>query len=98
MPNVTFYSQMSTYFHIAAGNTLCVPLYECTVNVLSRVDKAKTRYIGALCGLGSRSTPWNAEAVFPDHDMEIAFDFKFDIEDLGLVNYMCGLLNLLVLM
>lgn len=40
----------------------------------------KTRYIGALCGLG-----WNSDtqkSVLPDHDIELAFDVKFDFEDI----------------
>lgn len=39
-----------------------------------------TRYTGALCGLG-----WNnqtQESILPEHDIELAFDVKFDVEDI----------------
>ena len=43
-------------------------------------DADRTCYTGAICGLG-----WNSrfqEAIFPEHDMEIVFDVKFDVEDI----------------
>lgn len=48
--------------------------------MLCRVDRAGKRYTGVLCGLG-----WNAgtgTAVLPEHDMELAFDVRIDVEDI----------------
>ncbi|KAK2190456.1 hypothetical protein NP493_81g02000 [Ridgeia piscesae] len=49
-----------------------------------RTDPARTQYTGALCGLG-----WDENTggpALPDHDIEIAFDVKFDVEDLSMIN------------
>ena len=49
-----------------------------------RTDPARTQYTGALCGLG-----WDENTggpALPDHDIEIAFDVKFDVEDLSMVS------------
>lgn len=43
-------------------------------------NKERTCYTGALCGLG-----WNGqtnEAIFPEDDIELTFDVKFDVEDI----------------
>lgn len=43
-------------------------------------DEGRTYFTGALCGLG-----WNSvaqQAVLPEHDIELAFDVKFGIEDI----------------
>ena len=51
---------------------------------VSRTDPARTQYTGALCGLG-----WDENTggpALPDHDIEIAFDVKFDVEDLSMVS------------
>lgn len=50
-----------------------------------RTDKDKTRYTGALCGLGWESDSLEGDSAFPDHDMEIVFDCQFDITDLEMV-------------
>lgn len=42
-------------------------------------NEERTCYTGALCGLG-----WNShtkEAILPEQDIELAFDVKFDVED-----------------
>lgn len=47
---------------------------------LYSTDEERTYFTGALCGLG-----WNAvaqQAVLPEHDIELAFDVKFGIEDI----------------
>ncbi|KAJ8309140.1 hypothetical protein KUTeg_014014 [Tegillarca granosa] len=50
-----------------------------------RTDPDKTRCIGAICGLGEdRHAP--GYPAFPDHDMEITFDVKIDIEDIYKIN------------
>ncbi|XP_022606674.1 ATP-dependent RNA helicase TDRD9 [Seriola dumerili] len=49
-----------------------------------RTDEERTCYTGALCGLG-----WNSQTqagVLPEHDIELAFDVKFDVEDITEIN------------
>lgn len=48
-------------------------------NICSTNEK-NTCYTGALCGLG-----WNGqtqEGLLPEHDIELTFDVKFDVEDI----------------
>uniref|UniRef100_A0AAQ5XR48 ATP-dependent RNA helicase TDRD9 n=1 Tax=Amphiprion ocellaris TaxID=80972 RepID=A0AAQ5XR48_AMPOC len=45
-----------------------------------RTNKERTCYTGALCGLGCNSQ--TQEAILPEHDIELAFDVKFDVEDI----------------
>lgn len=47
---------------------------------LYRTDKNKKRYTGAIIGLGS--DPSGGEALLPDHDIELTFDFAFVQDDL----------------
>jgi len=54
-----------------------------------RTDEAKTRYTGALCGLGWDVTSDEGDSALPDHDMEIMFDHSFDLHDLQLVSADC---------
>lgn len=48
-------------------------------------------YTGALCGLG-----WNSqtqEGILPEHDIELSFDVRFDVEDITEVKQLsdsCG--------
>lgn len=60
-----------------------------------RIDKDKTRYIGALCGLGynpdDRSLP-----LLPDTDIEVTFDVNIDDEDINLINRVRHAINLAV--
>ncbi|XP_062326188.1 ATP-dependent RNA helicase TDRD9 isoform X1 [Osmerus eperlanus] len=59
-----------------------------------RTDADRTCYTGAICGLG-----WNSryqEAIFPEHDMEIVFDVKFDVEDITEINALRAAINCLV--
>uniref|UniRef100_A0A674E0Y2 ATP-dependent RNA helicase TDRD9 n=1 Tax=Salmo trutta TaxID=8032 RepID=A0A674E0Y2_SALTR len=59
-----------------------------------RTNEERTSYTGALCGLG-----WNIqsqEAVLPEHDIELAFDVKFDVEDITEINALRGAINRLV--
>ncbi|XP_070698843.1 ATP-dependent RNA helicase TDRD9 [Pempheris klunzingeri] len=49
-----------------------------------RTNEERTCYTGALCGLG-----WNdqtQESILPEHDIELAFDVKFDVEDITEIN------------
>ncbi|CAL1575135.1 unnamed protein product [Knipowitschia caucasica] len=59
-----------------------------------RTNEERTAYTGALCGLG-----WNSDtqdAVLPDHDIELAFDVKFDVEDITEINALRLAVNRLV--
>jgi ATP-dependent RNA helicase TDRD9 len=50
-----------------------------------RVDLQKSRYIGAICGLGT--DPHNGHPILPDHDIELPFDVK--IEPVDIVKVRC---------
>ncbi|XP_070836021.1 ATP-dependent RNA helicase TDRD9 [Chaetodon trifascialis] len=59
-----------------------------------RTDKERTCYTGALCGLG-----WNRqtqEGILPERDIELAFDVKFDVEDITEINALRVAVNRLV--
>ncbi|XP_072313542.1 ATP-dependent RNA helicase TDRD9 [Eucyclogobius newberryi] len=59
-----------------------------------RTNEERTAYTGALCGLG-----WNSdtqEAVLQNHDIELAFDVKFDVEDITEINALRLAMNRLV--
>lgn len=50
-----------------------------TISPFQSTNEERTCYTGALCGLG-----WNSqmqEGILPEHDIELAFDVKFDVED-----------------
>lgn len=44
-----------------------------------RVDQDGKSYTGALCGLGW--SPATGAPILPEHDMELAFDVRFSVED-----------------
>ena len=51
---------------------------------LYRTDPERTRFTGALCGLG-----WDHNsggAALPENDIEVAFDTAFDAEDISSVS------------
>ncbi|KAL6488110.1 hypothetical protein MHYP_G00047360 [Metynnis hypsauchen] len=54
-----------------------------------RTDEERTCFSGALCGLGTNSQ----EAVLPEHDIELAFDVKFDVEDITEINALREVMN-----
>ncbi|XP_019940808.2 ATP-dependent RNA helicase TDRD9 isoform X2 [Paralichthys olivaceus] len=59
-----------------------------------RTNEERTCYTGALCGLG-----WNSQAqdgILPEHDIELAFDVKFDVEDIAEINALRMAINRLV--
>ncbi|XP_034531835.1 ATP-dependent RNA helicase TDRD9 [Notolabrus celidotus] len=59
-----------------------------------RTNEERTCYTGALCGLG-----WNSqsqEGILPERDIELAFDLKFDVEDMTEINLLRGTVNRLV--
>uniref|UniRef100_A0A3B5A8K9 RNA helicase n=1 Tax=Stegastes partitus TaxID=144197 RepID=A0A3B5A8K9_9TELE len=49
-----------------------------------RTNEERTCYTGALCGLGCNSQ--TQETILPEHDIELAFDVKFDVEDVTEIN------------
>ncbi|XP_030574587.1 ATP-dependent RNA helicase TDRD9 isoform X2 [Archocentrus centrarchus] len=49
-----------------------------------RTNEERTCYTGALCGLGFNSQ--KQEAILPEHDLELAFDVKFDVDDITEIN------------
>uniref|UniRef100_A0A8C1IR60 ATP-dependent RNA helicase TDRD9 n=1 Tax=Cyprinus carpio TaxID=7962 RepID=A0A8C1IR60_CYPCA len=59
-----------------------------------RTNEDRTCFTGALCGLGWNSVSQNA--VLPEHDIELAFDVKFEIEDITEINALRGTVNKLV--
>nr|XP_023681327.1 ATP-dependent RNA helicase TDRD9 isoform X1 [Paramormyrops kingsleyae] len=59
-----------------------------------RTDQDSTCFTGALCGLG-----WNShtqEPVLVEHDMELDFDVRFDVEDINEINALRLAINSLV--
>uniref|UniRef100_A0A673GWA8 ATP-dependent RNA helicase TDRD9 n=1 Tax=Sinocyclocheilus rhinocerous TaxID=307959 RepID=A0A673GWA8_9TELE len=59
-----------------------------------RTNEDRTGFTGALCGLGWNSVSQNA--MLPEHDIELAFDVKFDFEDITEINALRGTVNKLV--
>lgn len=49
-------------------------------NVFSRVDQNGKCYTGVLCGLGWN--PTTGSPILPEHDIELAFDVQFTVEDI----------------
>ncbi|XP_063226308.1 probable ATP-dependent RNA helicase spindle-E [Bacillus rossius redtenbacheri] len=49
-----------------------------------RVNEARTKFTGALCGLGCDNI--TKHPLFLEHDMDVTFDVEIDIEDLQNVN------------
>uniref|UniRef100_A0A8C2V3F3 ATP-dependent RNA helicase TDRD9 n=1 Tax=Chinchilla lanigera TaxID=34839 RepID=A0A8C2V3F3_CHILA len=59
-----------------------------------RLDQEGKGYTGVLCGLG-----WNpamAAPILPEHDMELAFDVRFGVEDVIEINILRAAINKLV--
>ncbi|CAH2328578.1 ATP-dependent RNA helicase TDRD9 [Pelobates cultripes] len=59
-----------------------------------RVNKNQSEYIGAVCGLGW--DPSSNSAVWPEHDIELAFDAHITIDDLLKVNGIRSAVNNIV--
>ncbi|XP_058242140.1 ATP-dependent RNA helicase TDRD9 isoform X1 [Hemibagrus wyckioides] len=59
-----------------------------------RTDEERTCFTGALCGLGSKSS--THDPILPEHDIEMAFDVKFDVDDIAEINALRGTMNRLV--
>ncbi|KAM6912257.1 ATP-dependent RNA helicase TDRD9 [Xenentodon cancila] len=59
-----------------------------------RTDEDKTCYTGAICGLGFNSQ--TQEAILPEHDIELGFDVKFNVEDITEINALRMAMNRLL--
>ncbi|XP_074516874.1 ATP-dependent RNA helicase TDRD9 isoform X1 [Sebastes fasciatus] len=59
-----------------------------------RNNEERTCYTGALCGLGFNSQ--TQEGVLPEHDIELTFDVRFDVEDVTEINALRVAINRLV--
>uniref|UniRef100_A0A023GFF3 Uncharacterized protein n=1 Tax=Amblyomma triste TaxID=251400 RepID=A0A023GFF3_AMBTT len=98
-----FVGQSATSDHVLLRNTTllpAVPGLHCLMPVLFapyvelRVNAERSEYTGALCGLGYES-PTNI-ALYPEHDLELAFDIAFTDEDLFMVNRVRMIINLIL--
>ncbi|XP_063803508.1 ATP-dependent RNA helicase TDRD9 isoform X2 [Pseudophryne corroboree] len=58
-----------------------------------RVDDKRKEYTGVICGLG-----WLYKdlAVWPEHDLELAFDARIDVDDLVKINLIRSAINKIV--
>ncbi|KAL4832989.1 hypothetical protein H8958_002063, partial [Nasalis larvatus] len=59
-----------------------------------RIDQNGKYYTGVLCGLGWN--PTTGASILPEHDMELAFDVQFSVEDVVEVNILRAAINKLV--
>ncbi|XP_036100810.1 ATP-dependent RNA helicase TDRD9 [Molossus molossus] len=59
-----------------------------------RVDRDGKCYTGVLCGLGCN--PTTGAPILPEHDMELAFDVQFSVEDVVEINILRAAINKLV--
>ncbi|XP_063117861.1 ATP-dependent RNA helicase TDRD9 isoform X5 [Rattus norvegicus] len=56
-----------------------------------RVDREGKCYTGVLCGLGWNST--TEAPILPEHDIELAFDVCFNVEDIVEINILRAAIN-----
>ncbi|XP_023402377.1 ATP-dependent RNA helicase TDRD9 [Loxodonta africana] len=59
-----------------------------------RVDRDGKCYTGVLCGLGWN--PTTGTPILPEHDIELAFDVQFSVEDIMEINILRAAINKLV--
>ncbi|XP_073097875.1 ATP-dependent RNA helicase TDRD9 isoform X8 [Manis javanica] len=59
-----------------------------------RVDRDGKCYTGVLCGLGWN--PMTGAPILPEHDIELAFDVQFSVEDVVEINILRATINKLV--
>ncbi|XP_007942813.1 ATP-dependent RNA helicase TDRD9 [Orycteropus afer afer] len=59
-----------------------------------RVDQDGKGYTGVLCGLGWN--PTTGTPILPEHDIELAFDVQFTMEDIVEVNILRAAINKLI--
>ncbi|KAK2497836.1 hypothetical protein MC885_006939 [Smutsia gigantea] len=59
-----------------------------------RVDRDGKCYTGVLCGLGWN--PTTGAPILPEHDIELAFDVQFSVEDVVEINILRSTINKLV--
>ncbi|XP_071972015.1 ATP-dependent RNA helicase TDRD9 [Engystomops pustulosus] len=58
-----------------------------------RVDDQRREYTGVLCGLGWQ---YRDLAVWPEHDIELAFDVRLKVDDLVKINQIRSAINMIV--
>ncbi|KAM3962437.1 tudor domain containing 9 protein spindle E [Aphomia sociella] len=71
------------------GLPAIISLLFCPAAELRR-DEDGTRYVSALCGLGSAA---NGVPYFPEHDLLVTIDADFAVEDIGLINHVRHLMD-----
>ncbi|XP_006879224.1 PREDICTED: putative ATP-dependent RNA helicase TDRD9 [Elephantulus edwardii] len=59
-----------------------------------RIDRHGRCYTGVLCGLGWN--PTTGTSIFPEHDIELAFDVQFKVEDVVEINILRAAINKLI--
>jgi len=59
-----------------------------------RVDQDGKCYTGVLCGLGWN--PTTGAPILPEHDIELAFDVQFNVQDIVEINILRAAINKLV--
>lgn len=59
-----------------------------------RCDPKRTRYTGALCGLGY--DPATGDPLYPEHDIELIFDTKIETTDIRSINAIRMGINLIL--
>uniref|UniRef100_A0AAQ5X687 ATP-dependent RNA helicase TDRD9 n=1 Tax=Amphiprion ocellaris TaxID=80972 RepID=A0AAQ5X687_AMPOC len=83
-PNLTFILNNTTLMPDIPGLPALITMLFTPIMELRLVLHTRTCYTGALCGLGCNSQ--TQEAILPEHDIELAFDVKFDVEDITEIN------------
>ncbi|XP_026760545.2 probable ATP-dependent RNA helicase spindle-E [Galleria mellonella] len=71
------------------GLPAIIALLFCPVAELRR-DVGGSRYVSALCGLGSSA---DATPYFPEHDLLVSIDADLAVEDIGLINHVRHLMD-----
>ncbi|XP_077537769.1 ATP-dependent RNA helicase TDRD9-like [Haemaphysalis longicornis] len=93
-------SQSASSDHVTLRNTTLMPSLpgmHCLMPLIFapyvelRTNPDRTEYTGALCGLGFESG--SNLGLYPDHDMEVAFDVAFDDTDIHMVNLVRMMIN-----
>jgi len=67
------------WFELPGLASICCLLF--TPQAEFRTDEKRTRYTGALCGLGYDSQG----AIYTDNDVETVFDVEIDVQDITMV-------------
>lgn len=93
-------SQSASSDHVTLRNTTLMPSLpgmHCLMPLIFapyvelRTNPDRTEYTGALCGLGFEEG--SNLGLYPDHDIEVAFDVAFDDSDIHMVNMVRMMIN-----